>query len=216
MKRIKCFLIYSIVIALSIILFVSCGNNSKSDEIITEKGKMVEAFTAVNDAIPNLDNLSKGTITSDYTGFFMPAGNVMKDEIKFEKTEKGIHTITTETLLKGEPKVFNNVSNESISNTAYLILYPKEAVPKETFDKAKQLTVSKNEYGTSYRIDWLPNETEYSKSHFLQYTHSIYRIDNNGYLVEWSSYAKLYEKSGDTTSNVNENSLMVKLTDYSE
>ncbi len=216
MKKIKNFFIYSMVIALSIISFVSCGNNSKSDQVITEKDKMVEVFTEVNDAIPRLDNLSKGIITSNYTGFFMPVGDVVKNELKFEKTEKGFHNITTETSKKDGSKVFDNIINEPISHSAYLILYPKEAVSKEIFDKVKQLTVSQNENGTSYRIDWIPEETRYSKSQFLQYTYSVYKVDNNGYLVEWSSYAELYEKSGDNKSNINENLLSVKLTDYSE
>lgn len=204
------------VVALSIISFASCGDYLKSDQVITEKDKMVEAFADVNDALPRLDNLSKGTITTNYTGFFMPAGNVVRDELKFEKTEKGFHNITTETFTKGEPKVFDDIFNESISESAYLILYPKETVPKETFDKAKQLTVHHNKSGTSYRIDWLPEETQLSKSQYLQYIYSVYKVDENGYLVEWSSYAESYEKSGDTKSNVNENSLSVKLTDYSE
>jgi len=215
--KIKYYFIYSLLLMLSVSLIVSCGRSPDSDKVITDKDDMVAAFASVDEAIPRINDLSKGTLISEFTGFFMPAGNVVKDVLDFEKTEKGIHHIITQTYTKGDPDIFDNVSNEAISDTAYYQCYPKEGEPQKSFDKAEKLTVSQNEKGKIYKIDWSPEETEYYKSHFIQYLYSVYIIDNNGYLVESSIYANSYEKESDgAKSNVVENTLKVKLIDYSK
>jgi hypothetical protein len=190
---------------------------SLKEEVVTEKEKMIEVFALVNKAIPHINDIEKGTITSEYSGYFMLAGKVVKDETTVEKTSKGISYKTTETYYDGATKLYEAVVDEPISEIVYIQWYPKEEIKKEYFDKAEKLTINRNEEGTEFRIDWKQDEIKVSTPMYMTYLYSHITVDKNGYITDWSFYAETYEKDAEGNKvNATDSTVTVKLLGYSE
>lgn len=210
-------LICPLLLILSTSLMFSCENSPNAKQIITKKDEISKAFIAVNNSFSALDDLSKGTIISAYTGFFMPVGKVVKYEMIFEKTEEGLFRRIVEIYSDEEPKIYEEISDESISDIAYFQHYPKEKIPESTFEKAAKLTILKTKTNTVYQVDWLSEEILISMSppSYIQHLYSVYTVDNDGYLVEFSTHANRYIKAnGEYEASMTEDAITVKLTNY--
>ncbi len=66
-----------------------------------EYSKEQEAFAVVNKAMPKINKINKGRITSNFSGFFMLAGIEVKEVTIIEKTEAEIRNQTTVTYSDG-------------------------------------------------------------------------------------------------------------------
>lgn len=89
-------------------------------EIITEKEKMLEAFTVVNKAMPNINQINKGRITSNFSGYFKLAGIEVKEETIIEKTEAGVRNQTTVTYSDGTTELCEAVSDKTVSEIVHM------------------------------------------------------------------------------------------------
>ena len=161
-------------------------------EIITEKDKMLEAFAVVNKAMPKINKINKGRITSNFSGYFMLAGIEVKEETIIERTQKGIRNQTTVTYSDGTTQLFEAVSDKTVSEIVHMQWYPNEEIERRYFDNAEKVTVTREKDSIAFKIDWKQDERKASPSIYLQYLYSHITVDKNGYITDWSFYAKSY------------------------
>lgn len=186
-------------------------------EVITEREKMIEAVSLVNAAMPKINQILKGKITSNFSGFFMLAGTEVKEETIIEKTEEGISNKTTVTYSDGTTEFYEAVSDKPISEIVHMQWYPNEEIKKGYFDNAEKLTIYRNRDSIEYRIDWNQDEIKATSNIYLQYLFSQITIDKNGYITDWSFYAKSYQKDAEGNKiNIEDSIATVKLSDYND
>jgi hypothetical protein len=219
------FLIMAMVIlAVSLISVILNGDNKGTTnaeypkvEVITEREKMLEAVSLVNKAMPKINHINKGKITSNFSGFFMLAGTEVKEETIIEKTEGGINYKTTVTHSDGTTEFYEAVSDKPISEIVHMQWYPNEEIKKGYFDNAEKLTIYRDKGSIEYRIDWNQDEIKATSNIYLQYLYSQIIIDKNGYISEWSFYAKSYQKDSEGNKiNIEDSIATVQLTDYAD
>ena len=95
--------------------------------------------------------------------------------------------------------------------------YPNEEIEKGYFDNAEKVTVNRRKDSIEFRIDWKQEERKASPSIYLQYLYSHITVDKNGYITDWSFYAKSYQKDEEGNKfAIEDSTATVKLTDYSD
>ena len=217
------FVFIAILILGSSLLSISLTWNNKETaktecpivEVITEREKMLESVSPVNEAMPRINQIEKGRIVSNFSGFFMLAGTEIKEETIIEKTKGGISNKTTVTYFDGTTEFFEAVSDKSVSEIVHMQWYPNEELKKEYFDNAEKLRICRNADSIEYRIYWNQTEIKATPNIYLQYLYSQITIDKNGYISDWSFYAKSYQKDAEGNKfNIEASIVTVKLTDY--
>ncbi len=84
-------------------------------------------------------------------------------------------------------------------------------------DNAEKVTVTRKKDSIEFRIDWKQEERKVSPSIYLQYLYSQITVDKDGYITDWSFYAKSYQKDdAGNMFNVEDSNATVRLTDYSD
>ena len=216
-KNIKICLTYSFILIMALSLIVGCGDTSDSRNTITDKAEMIASFGPVNEAILHFGNLKEGTIIAESTGSFMPGGTAVKDELNFEKTEKGIYYKITETYREGDPLVNENVAENGVLPESAYLNYPNEILDDKGFDTAVKLTISKSDKGTEYRVDWSLTQFTMPEGITLKELYSTHTVDNKGYLIEVLHRRTYTEKKiGEVNNTEKSEYAMIKLTDYVE
>jgi hypothetical protein len=195
---------------------VSCGNQPSAESPVMEKNEVLNAIAPVNESIVKFADIRSGTITAEYTGSARPANIAVKNELTFERTEKGaIHYNAVETYYDNrEPLKIDKTVDDGVLPDPLYFGYPKSAIDPYEFGDVRDVVVTQGDDSTTYQVNWLNDNPTASEGIFYDKAYSTYTIDKNGVLTEIYYYYSYYSEKDGKKETSGESSQRVSLTNY--